>query len=1225
MRKMRKNGKGRILSAALAVSLAASQAGVCLQAEGDATVISITSEDDFLLLADRCMDETFSEGKRFRLDADLDLSGYEDFCIPVMNGTFDGNGHEITGVVLDGDMSDYGLFRYVGDEGLIFGLTVEAEALGGEEQENMGIIAGSNAGTIRDCASRGSLNGYQQTGGIAGVNLESGVILRCTNEASADGRTNTGGIVGDNRGTVSDCVNTGGVNTSQKVKKEMDGDGSMTVSIPGAAAGLAKDERSSQTGGIAGISSGKLAYCANKGTVGCAHLGEEVGGVAGRQSGELIYCRNEGMVSGRKSVGGIVGYFDPYEAACYDREYRQELEDELDALSDAVDALSDAARETGDHLWDNVDVLSDQLKALRSSVRGYLDEYGELAEDGREEMEDRVSSLENTIDGMQFLTGAEDLAGRAAQIREDIRQMQALIEQLKPYAAQQGDALQGVLDQYQEQIGQLQGKLEDLEGYLQNAGSAGDSTEEDGDEPAGENESEEDGGEPAEEDRTEEDGDEPAGENRTEEDVIEPTGEDSTENSVGEDAVTDEVQDTVQNQGEPAEPGTDAPAEESPAASEEEAPAAPAEESPAASGEEVSAAPAETSPAQDADDPAPASDGTGMTPMAFVCTTEGVADAAAAESSQAAELLRKLQELSADIQAQMQGIMGTLEQLPGQAERLSQDFKTMEDQIRAIDRSLGNTLDDFGDTMDRMKTDLQGQGDRISDQMESSGDTLESDMDGVSDRLDDVEKHFENIRGILSDGLDDLTRSIQERTVYVDVSELMDGTEEEGKVASCDNSGEILADSRGGGIVGSISKDSAERTADWPFDLLEAKDDEEDDDDDTKLTRHVQALVADCVNTAAVSAEQGYAGGIAGKADYGVIVSCESYEDVQAADGSYAGGIAGQSKNAIRDCYYLGGVSAEAYLGGAAGKGEDVSGCYICAYLEPSEEKAAYSGAVAGSAEGAVENNWFVENGYGAVNGVTRKAEASGVSYEELLVQKPLPENFQSFTVRFVDEGETVWEGTFTYGDSLPGEEYPALTAPEGEYAFWEEKDLSSIRRNLTVHSVYRAFLPSLSSDAQEGEAQILLGGSFYPDSSLKVEEASEEESASLEQMLEEQGLAGRYRLRAAYRYEISQVEALDQGISLRVKRSRRGNSLAAVSGSMEWTDEIRDAQKTGSFLAADLKLEKNGYVLVLEKTSAWETAAAAAAVMCAAAGIIACCVKRKHGRSGREAAAEQR
>ena len=74
----------------------------------------------------------------------------------------------------------------------------------------------------------------------------------------------------------------------------------------------------------------------------------------------------------------------------------------------------------------------------------------------------------------------------------------------------------------------------------------------------------------------------------------------------------------------------------------------------------------------------------------------------------------------------------------------------------------------------------------------------------------------------------------------------------------------------------------------------------------------------------------------------------------------------------------------------------------------------------------------------------------------------------------------------------------------------------------------------------------------------------------------------------------------------------------------MEWTDEIRDAQKTGSFLAADLKLEKNGYVLVLEKTSAWETAAAAAAVMCAAAGIIACCVKRKHGRSGREAAAEE-
>ena len=174
---------------------------------GGAQTIPVSSEDELLILADQCREETFSTGKIFRLEADLDLSGYQDICIPVMNGTFDGNGHQITGLVLEEGTSDYGLFRYVGEDGSILNLTVEAEILGGEDQEHVGIIAGNNAGTIRNCVSRGTLNGQNQTGGIAGVNQETGKIQRCTNEALIDGRESTGGIAGCNEGTVTDCVN----------------------------------------------------------------------------------------------------------------------------------------------------------------------------------------------------------------------------------------------------------------------------------------------------------------------------------------------------------------------------------------------------------------------------------------------------------------------------------------------------------------------------------------------------------------------------------------------------------------------------------------------------------------------------------------------------------------------------------------------------------------------------------------------------------------------------------------------------------------------------------------------------------------------------------------------------------------------------------------------------------------------------------------------------------
>lgn len=50
---------------------------------------------------------------------DIDLSEYENLFIPIMDGTFDGGGHTITGIRLQEEMSDYGFFRYVGPNGTV--------------------------------------------------------------------------------------------------------------------------------------------------------------------------------------------------------------------------------------------------------------------------------------------------------------------------------------------------------------------------------------------------------------------------------------------------------------------------------------------------------------------------------------------------------------------------------------------------------------------------------------------------------------------------------------------------------------------------------------------------------------------------------------------------------------------------------------------------------------------------------------------------------------------------------------------------------------------------------------------------------------------------------------------------------------------------------------------------------------------------------------------------
>lgn len=153
--------KQRIFCMTLAAAVLFSQGNFeSLAAEEDGAVY-IRNEDEFYLFTQQCRTESFSEGKIFYLESDLDLSEYENLFVPVMAGTFEGNGHEIKGLVLEEDMSDYGLFRYISEGGIVQNLTVEAQVVSGEEQEHVGILSGSNAGTIQNCVSRGSLSGQR--------------------------------------------------------------------------------------------------------------------------------------------------------------------------------------------------------------------------------------------------------------------------------------------------------------------------------------------------------------------------------------------------------------------------------------------------------------------------------------------------------------------------------------------------------------------------------------------------------------------------------------------------------------------------------------------------------------------------------------------------------------------------------------------------------------------------------------------------------------------------------------------------------------------------------------------------------------------------------------------------------------------------------------------------------------------------------------------------------
>ncbi len=279
-------------------------------AEPEEEIIHISTVEQLCQLAVECTLDSYSEGVRVVLDNDLDLSGVVFHPIPSFSGSFDGGGHTISGMNPATDGSHQGLFRYIQAKGTVQDLKVEGRVAPSSSRSSIGGIAGTNYGTIRECSFEGKVEGLNMIGGIAGDNY--GSIEGCTMSGSVSGKRYTGGIAGYSTGYIGECTNSAQVNTSIT-------EGGLELSQLNLADIINPELTSaedtdvvSDSGGIAGYSSGVLSACRNDGEVGYPHYGYNVGGIAGRQSGYVNRCENHGQILGRKDVGGIVGQMEPF-------------------------------------------------------------------------------------------------------------------------------------------------------------------------------------------------------------------------------------------------------------------------------------------------------------------------------------------------------------------------------------------------------------------------------------------------------------------------------------------------------------------------------------------------------------------------------------------------------------------------------------------------------------------------------------------------------------------------------------------------------------------------------------------------------------------------------------------------------------------------------------------------------------------------------------------------
>ena len=261
------------------------------------------------------------EGKTIHLTADIDLGGMpwtpigNNNDIYVFSGTFDGGGHAVTGLYIDGSENYRGLF------GCILSATVRDLSVSGSVSggDYTGAVVGrAFSATVKDLSVSGSVSGGNYTGAVVG-HADTSRITNCVSDAAVSGGSNVGGIAGGvgcgiydpDPVYISGCVNGGRVSGRESNIGGIAGALSVAIASDCANAGAVTGDGSwnSGIGGIAGYGSGGgVVNCLNRGDVRAENDGANAGGIVGYYSNiSAEFCTNMGQVYGGGYAGGILG------------------------------------------------------------------------------------------------------------------------------------------------------------------------------------------------------------------------------------------------------------------------------------------------------------------------------------------------------------------------------------------------------------------------------------------------------------------------------------------------------------------------------------------------------------------------------------------------------------------------------------------------------------------------------------------------------------------------------------------------------------------------------------------------------------------------------------------------------------------------------------------------------------------------------------------------------
>ena len=1025
----------------------------------------VNDEEDLIQLAENCTLDTYSQGLKVILNADIQISDEKFKGIPTFGGEFNGRNYTISGVKLTRDGSTFGFFRYIQTTGVVQNLKVEVNFQPTGTENRIGGIAGENRGIIENCDVYGILSGKNHVGGIVAKNEETGQIIDCTFTGKLTGENFSGGIVGENHGLIKNCKNKGAVNTTvtPSTLKLKD----INFSEINSAEEIIT---STNSGGITGFNRGIMEGCVNEGVVGYPHVGYNVGGIAGRQDGYIGSSVNHGDVFGRKDVGGIVGQMEPYQVIKSDEDFFKELEKELDSLQEAIDKTYDQVDRSNEEVSSQLETVNrsianvaDRMEILSNKTVDYADENIETINDTLDRIHNVVGDLERATEEMR--DGAADFSAGLNDVNVGFITMSMSIESMNQGVGKISEGLTDIsvaVNEIQEGANQMQQGFDHLDAAISNNESLDQAVEE-----INSGMEQINNGMKAITDAFMKMADIRVAEdplNTDLEEIIEQTKDDLEAAKTSFNLATEEMSKALDHLQEEYEKDS----------------------------EEISLA------------------------MTYFRQASSYFQASLGWLNRGIKDFNESSTYFENVSKMMGHSIDNFSEATRKFENASNHMTVSINQInQTLDREAKLGAPQFsilGESVNAAKNELFVSGDKLIVEVQELNEVTKSTVDAVTDDLrainDQVVVIVDLIKRTYQNSMD------EDREIYDDISddELAKADAEKfkemepafGYVLNCSNTGSINGDINVGGISGTLAID---------YDFDPEGDLTSTESNVMNFQFQTKGVLAECENTGLVTAKKDYAGGIVGRMDLGSLFECFNNSEVVSSDGNYVGGIAGGSYSMIRNSYSLSHLSGIDYIGGITGFGTEIVGCTALVSID---EAAEFIGMIAGDVEDGmfeeesmqaetsvgieieklntqplVLNNKFVSEDWAGIDGISYSKKAEPVAYEDLLGDENLPETFRQLKLTFV-ANEMKVEYPFAYEGSIDVKDLPVIPEKSGYFGQWPEYEYDQLMFPDTIEVEYVPLVQVLASEEEGKAAQILAEGSFTPGASLEMVADSE-------------------------------------------------------------------------------------------------------------------------------------